>query len=218
MPLPSLGPLPHLSPPRSSPPPPSYRPRPHPRHVLPPRLLQLQSSSAIQANTCSSAAKRTCPPTHAPHALSLFTRLDHNPFTYIKQYKHRRLSGYVEVGGAKNSCLVLIAAALLSDDGPLILRNVPHLRDIDAMSRVLQSTGCRVERIDTNSLMIDPSTAQCAVPDADAIRALRASFLVIAPLLSRYVRTHTTSLAMHTELLKTIPTTTRKHTRTCTYM
>lgn len=95
----------------------------------------------------------------------------------------------MHVGAAKNSCLVLMAAALLADEGAVTLRGVPRLRDIDAMTRVLQSVGCSVRRVTTEAgrddLIIDPSQCDRSEPDPAQIRELRASFLVIAPLLVR---------------------------------
>ncbi|HLG42370.1 MAG TPA: UDP-N-acetylglucosamine 1-carboxyvinyltransferase, partial [Planctomycetota bacterium] len=56
------------------------------------------------------------------------------------------LEGRIRVQGAKNAALPMMAAVLLADDGPLVLRNVPRLRDIDSMGAILESLGVSVVR------------------------------------------------------------------------
>ncbi|MBD2422705.1 UDP-N-acetylglucosamine 1-carboxyvinyltransferase [Cyanobium sp. FACHB-13342] len=95
----------------------------------------------------------------------------------------RRLSGELEVSGAKNSALVLMAACLLTRD-TIRLRNVPPLTDIAAMGDMLASLGGRVARhgdaLELNGDAINNSTAPY-----ELVNSLRASFFCIGPLLAR---------------------------------
>jgi UDP-N-acetylglucosamine 1-carboxyvinyltransferase len=96
-----------------------------------------------------------------------------------------RLAGSVEVAGAKNSVLKLMAAALLAE-GTTTLRCVPAILDVSFMAQLLDTLGCSVE-VDTESC-----TATIGVPadvkhqcDYELVRKLRASISVLGPLLSR---------------------------------
>ncbi|MDP9405933.1 MAG: UDP-N-acetylglucosamine 1-carboxyvinyltransferase, partial [Actinomycetota bacterium] len=93
------------------------------------------------------------------------------------------LRGEVRVGGAKNSALKLVAAALLAP-GRSVLRNVPDIADIAAMAAVVEHLGCRVWR-DGDRLTVDvPDEVGDATP-AHLVRRLRASIIVLGPLLAR---------------------------------
>ncbi len=95
----------------------------------------------------------------------------------------RKLSGELQVSGAKNSALVLMAACLLSRD-TIRLRNVPPLTDISAMAEMLGSLGGQVLRqsdcLELNGDAINNSTAPY-----ELVNSLRASFFCIGPLLAR---------------------------------
>lgn len=95
----------------------------------------------------------------------------------------RKLSGELQVSGAKNSALVLMAACLLTRD-TIRLRNVPPLTDIAAMAEMLGSLGGRVLRqgdcLELNGDAINNSTAPY-----ELVNSLRASFFCIGPLLAR---------------------------------
>ena len=95
----------------------------------------------------------------------------------------RRLSGVVPVSGAKNSALKLMAAALLAD-GRTRIRNVPDIADCRTMAEVLERLGARVERHD-HELVIDPTGALLDETPYDLVRRMRASILVLGPLLAR---------------------------------
>ena len=94
------------------------------------------------------------------------------------------LSGEVRVSGAKNAALPLMATSILSG-GPLILENMPDLRDLSTMGRLLKHMGGRVE-MENNRAEIDMS-ALCA-PEApyELVKTMRASALVLGPLLAKY--------------------------------
>ncbi len=95
----------------------------------------------------------------------------------------RRLTGEVAIGGAKNSALKLMAAALLAE-GPTVLRNVPDISDCRTMVEVLERLGVRVERQD-HALVIDTAGSLANETPYDLVRRMRASILVLGPLLAR---------------------------------
>jgi len=105
---------------------------------------------------------------------------------YLEIRGGRKLEGEVHVSGAKNSALAILAASLLCAD-ELVVHNVPRLRDIAKMCEVMESVGVCVKR-QANSMSVDAGTLTSAAPRADAAAALRASFLVLGPLLARLHR------------------------------
>ncbi len=96
------------------------------------------------------------------------------------------LAGSVEVGGAKNSVLKLMAACLLAE-GTYELENVPAITDVEIMSDMLRSLGCGVERHDGRRLSIDVPTTEEITPVApyELVEKMRASIVVLGPLLAR---------------------------------
>ena len=98
----------------------------------------------------------------------------------------RRLSGEVRVSGSKNATLPQIAAALLAP-GRSVLRGVPDLADIRTLGRLLSHMGADVQR-DGDSLQVDSS--RVAKPEApyELVKTMRASVLVLGPLLARFGR------------------------------
>jgi UDP-N-acetylglucosamine 1-carboxyvinyltransferase len=95
----------------------------------------------------------------------------------------RRLSGAVDIGGAKNSALKLMAAALLAE-GRSVIRNVPDIADCRTMAEVLERLGAGVERRD-HELVIDASGSLGIETPYELVRRMRASILVLGPLLAR---------------------------------
>src|ERR1700722_16097901 len=96
----------------------------------------------------------------------------------------RPLSGTVAVGGAKNSALPLMAAALAAD-GETILRGVPRLVDVDTLSALLETLGVRVARGDQNELSLRVVDEKPHIADYELVRRMRAGFCVLGPLLAR---------------------------------
>ncbi len=95
-----------------------------------------------------------------------------------------RLDGSVRISGAKNAVLPEMAAALLLD-GPAVLTNVPAVRDVLTMARVLRHLGLKQVVLHDDSLLIEPGDA--GEPDApyELVKTMRASVLVLGPLLAR---------------------------------
>jgi UDP-N-acetylglucosamine 1-carboxyvinyltransferase len=97
----------------------------------------------------------------------------------------RPLSGEIRVGGAKNAALPLMVAGLLTDQR-LVLSNVPRLADVQTMTLLLQQHGIAVDRItnEGRTLSLGGAITNTEAP-YDIVRKMRASFLVIGPLLAR---------------------------------
>jgi UDP-N-acetylglucosamine 1-carboxyvinyltransferase len=95
------------------------------------------------------------------------------------------LNGQIPIAGAKNACLTLMPATLLSDE-PLTLTNAPRLSDIKTMSALLQSLGCEVSQLqDGQVLVMSSHVLDNHVADYDIVRKMRASILVLGPMLAR---------------------------------
>ena len=97
----------------------------------------------------------------------------------------RRIEGSVQIRGAKNAALPQIAAALLSSE-QLELANVPEVTDVDTMLELMREFGVVAARGPGRMLVLDASGASNAQAPYDMVRRMRASILVLAPLLARF--------------------------------
>ena len=97
------------------------------------------------------------------------------------------LSGEVRISGAKNAALPILTAALLAE-GPLILENVPHLNDVTTTVKLLRRIGVEVTFHDGVRLEVDSSGVSHFEAPYELVKTMRASVLVLGPLLSRYGR------------------------------
>lgn len=93
------------------------------------------------------------------------------------------LNGTITVGGAKNACLPLLAATLLTDE-PCILRNVPELSDSRFMREILVHQGATIEPVGKNAWKITAKTIQPKTP-YELVRKMRASICVMGALVGR---------------------------------
>ena len=97
----------------------------------------------------------------------------------------QELQGRIPIAGAKNACLALMPATLLSDE-PLTLTNAPRLSDIRTMSLLLRSLGAEVATMqDGRVLALSSHDLSNLTADYDIVRKMRASNLVLGPLLAR---------------------------------
>jgi UDP-N-acetylglucosamine 1-carboxyvinyltransferase len=96
-----------------------------------------------------------------------------------------QLKGSVQIHGAKNAALPQIAAALLSTEA-LELGNVPDLLDVTTMLGLLQELGVTAERRASGSLFLDPRAARNTQAPYEIVRRMRASILVLGPLVARF--------------------------------
>ena len=95
------------------------------------------------------------------------------------------LRGQIPIAGAKNACLALMPATLLSEE-PLTLTNAPRLSDIKTMAQLLQSFGAEVASLhDGQVLSLSSHDLTGVTADYDIVRKMRASNLVLGPLLAR---------------------------------
>src|SRR5919112_4149952 len=95
------------------------------------------------------------------------------------------LCGTVVPAGNKNAALPLLAACLLTAD-PVVLHNVPRIRDTEALLALLEGLGVKVERSDGNTLRLQADQIRTTDVDADLAERIRASVLVGGPLLARF--------------------------------
>lgn len=96
------------------------------------------------------------------------------------------LEGQIPIAGAKNACLALMPATLLSDE-PLTLTNTPRLSDIKTMTELLASLGAEVRALqDGQVLAMSSHDIDNLHADYDIVRKMRASILVLGPMLARY--------------------------------
>jgi len=95
-----------------------------------------------------------------------------------------KLNGIVEISGAKNSALVLLASSLLTNE-KIILENVPFLTDIEKMGNILKNLGVNLVR-KNNQLEIDPTTISIKELPYEIVKGLRASFFCIGALLTKF--------------------------------
>ena len=102
---------------------------------------------------------------------------------YVVQGGHR-LSGRIRPSGNKNAALPIIAAALLCDE-PVHLENVPRIRDVETLVKLLQSVGASAEWTSRNALTIHAKTLRAAELDPVLCGKIRASILLAGPLLAR---------------------------------
>ncbi|WP_153111472.1 UDP-N-acetylglucosamine 1-carboxyvinyltransferase [Propionivibrio limicola] len=94
------------------------------------------------------------------------------------------LSGEVAVSGAKNAALPILCASLLAGE-PLALSNVPHLNDIATMLRLLGQMGVAVTMDGADGIVLDSGGLNNPVAPYDMVKTMRASILVLGPLLAR---------------------------------
>ncbi|MEA3408426.1 MAG: UDP-N-acetylglucosamine 1-carboxyvinyltransferase [Chloroflexota bacterium] len=98
---------------------------------------------------------------------------------------HHRLEGQVRVGGAKNAALPIIAATLLTDD-ECLLENVPYIEDIRNMVKLLHHLGVAARFEGPNTLRVKATRISKAKVPLALAKKMRASFLTVGPLLSRF--------------------------------
>jgi UDP-N-acetylglucosamine 1-carboxyvinyltransferase len=99
----------------------------------------------------------------------------------------QRLEGALEISGAKNAALPILAATLLTSE-PMRLRNVPHLNDVTTMLELLGQFGCTLSLDESGSLEITAGALRTLRAPYDLVRTMRASFVVLGPLLARFGR------------------------------
>jgi len=95
------------------------------------------------------------------------------------------LDGDVVISGAKNAVLPLQAATLLAD-GKMTIRNVPRLKDVATLAKLIEGMGVTVKIDKDNNITSDTSTLKNQVAPYELVRTMRASILVLGPLVAKY--------------------------------
>ena len=95
------------------------------------------------------------------------------------------LQGEVAISGAKNAVLPILAACLLADE-PVSIGNVPHLHDVTTFIELLGQMGVQLVLDDRMKMHVDPRTTSTCVAPYDLVRTMRASILVLGPLVARF--------------------------------
>ena len=96
------------------------------------------------------------------------------------------LDGEVRISGAKNAVLPILCATLLAD-GPVRIANVPYLHDVVTTAKLLRELGAGVEHDrDAGVITVDPRSVHSHVAPYELVKTMRASVLVLGPLLARY--------------------------------
>ena len=95
-----------------------------------------------------------------------------------------RLSGAVDISGAKNAVVAILPAALLADE-PCRIENIPNIKDVATSLLLLKSLGAKVTRINEHTVEIDPTTVNTYEVNDDLARSMRASYYFIGALLGK---------------------------------
>jgi UDP-N-acetylglucosamine 1-carboxyvinyltransferase len=101
----------------------------------------------------------------------------------------KQLSGELRISGAKNSALPILAGALLSET-PVVIGNIPHLHDITTTMELLGRMGVQLVIDEKMNIEIDTSTIKNFEAPYELVRTMRASILVLGPLLTRFGSAH----------------------------
>jgi len=95
------------------------------------------------------------------------------------------LEGSVRISGAKNAVLPILSATLLGNS-PSVISNVPHLNDVTTTMSLLGRLGCQLTMGDNMQVEVDPTTINDYTAAYELVRTMRASILVLGPLVARY--------------------------------
>lgn len=95
------------------------------------------------------------------------------------------LAGEVEIAGAKNAALAILAAAIMTDETVLI-ENMPDVRDTNVLLEAIQEIGAIVERVDKSRVKVNGSTITNVSVDYEFIKKIRASYYLLGALLGKY--------------------------------
>ena len=102
----------------------------------------------------------------------------------LEVFGANKLKGTIEISGSKNASLPILAATLLSDN-KINLKNLPKVRDIETMIKLLQSLGSRI-RFKRNNLIIDNNKQNKKFASYNLVKTMRAGILVLGPLLAKF--------------------------------
>lgn len=101
------------------------------------------------------------------------------------------LVGEVEIGGAKNAALAILAAAIMTDE-TVTIDNLPDVRDINALLQAMGDIGAKIDRVDAHTVKINGSFVKDVPVDYDSMKKIRASYYLLGSLLGKYKRAEVT--------------------------
>ena len=96
------------------------------------------------------------------------------------------INGEVSISGAKNAVLPMLCASVMASDGCVTIKNVPHLHDVTTTVRLLSQMGVTVTMDEQMNIELDPSTMDNFYAPYDLVKTMRASILVLGPLLAKF--------------------------------
>jgi len=97
------------------------------------------------------------------------------------------LVGEVEIGGAKNAALAILAASIMTDE-TVIIENLPDVRDTNVLMQAMESVGATIQKVDRHIIKVNGSTIHDVVIEDDFIKKIRASYYLLGALLGKYKR------------------------------
>ena len=97
------------------------------------------------------------------------------------------LVGEVEIGGAKNAALAILAAAIMTDE-TVTIENLPNVRDINALLEAMAEIGARIDRVDAHTVKISGAFVKDVPVDYESMKKIRASYYLLGALLGKYKR------------------------------
>lgn len=96
------------------------------------------------------------------------------------------LKGSVDINGAKNAAVAILPAAIMASKGKCTIDNIPDIEDVHCLERILKELGCKINKIDNNTLEIDSTNVNKFDAATDDVRRMRASYYFIGALLARF--------------------------------
>jgi UDP-N-acetylglucosamine 1-carboxyvinyltransferase len=105
---------------------------------------------------------------------------------FVIEGRHR-LEGEITASGSKNAALKMIPACLLTEE-PVTLTNVPHIRDVEMVCKLMQSLGAEVKWLDETTLHVEAKTLLTHIPNPELAKQIRASIVIAGPMLARLGR------------------------------
>ena len=101
------------------------------------------------------------------------------------------LVGEVEIGGAKNAALAILAASIMTDE-TVTIDNLPDVRDINALLQAMGDIGAIIDRVDAHTVKVNGSFVKDIPVDYDSMKKIRASYYLLGSLLGKYKRAEVT--------------------------
>lgn len=97
------------------------------------------------------------------------------------------LNGEVEIGGAKNAALAILAAASMTNE-TVYIDNLPDVRDINALLDAMEGIGARIDRVDRHAVTVNGSSVENFIVETESMKKIRASYYLLGALLGKYKR------------------------------